>query len=98
MKDYREMSESVFAKGDAILAKRKKRRAFIRNVSISSASLCAAVIVGFVIWRDPAVNDPHRPVPDTGIISSETTFSALYFSLSTTETEIPPYPTKLLLS
>ena len=70
MKDYREMAESVFEKGDKILAERQKRHTLIRNMSFSSAGVCAVLFVAFTVWHDPDLKKAPEPdsQPDTIII------------------------------
>ena len=86
MKDYREMAESVFEKGDKILAERQKRRMLIRNMSFSSAGVCAVLFVAFTVWHDPDLKKAPEPdsQPDTIIIeetnSTSTKTAAVEFS------------------
>ena len=86
MKDYREMAESVFEKGDKILAERQKRRMLIRNISFSSAGVCAVLFVAFTVWHDPDLKKAPEPdsQPDTIIIeetnSTSTKTAAVEFS------------------
>ena len=58
MKSYDETIASVFAKGDAIIAEKKRRMIMIRRFSLSASGICAALLVGVGIWKNNALKNP----------------------------------------
>lgn len=52
MKSYNETIESIFSKGDAIIAGKNERIRSIKRTSAAVSGLCATAIVGFAIFRN----------------------------------------------
>lgn len=64
MKEYDEntlkIAERIFEKGDEILEQRRKRALLIKRLSLSVSGLCAAAIVGVVLWHNNDVKNAIR--------------------------------------
>ena len=72
MKTYDETIASVFAKGDAILERRKIRALRIKRISLAASGLCAAAIVGFSVLHNNAAREAVNHEHDIPGIISET--------------------------
>ncbi|MCR4794378.1 MAG: hypothetical protein K5898_04260 [Ruminococcus sp.] len=84
MMDYKEMAEIVTREVDAILEKKEKRAARIKQVSLTVSGLCAAVLVCFGIWKlRPAIQEPKGFKDTDTVITTET---ATEITVTTTQT------------
>lgn len=86
MKNYEDIAERVFRKGDAILDKKRRKTAIIKRTSFAVSGLCAVVITGFGLWNNyylknalnnepPAIIDSQNV--DTPVMTQTTAFSAV---------------------
>ena len=73
MKNYEDIAERVFRKGDAILEKKHRRTAFIKNTSFVVSGLCAVIITGFGLWNNyslkNAINNEYPAIADSQNVS-----------------------------
>ena len=69
MKNYEDIAERVFRKGDAILEKKHRRTAVIKRTSFVVSGLCAVIITGFGLWNNyplrNAMNNDYPAVTDS---------------------------------
>lgn len=100
MKSYDETIASVFAKGDAIIAEKKRRMAMIRRFSLSASGICAVLIVSIGIWKNSALNTPlekNAGKEQLGVIAETTdtqtplTTAALHGTTSVNTTKTTSY-------
>lgn len=52
MKNYEDITERVFRKGDKILEKKRRRTAIIKRTSLAVSGICAVVLVSFGVWKN----------------------------------------------
>ena len=60
MKDYKQVTESVFRKSEERMKIAEKRRAVIRRTVYAVSGMCAAVIIGVGLWKNAAIKDAFR--------------------------------------
>ncbi len=82
MKDYKQVTESVFRKSEERIKIAEKRRAVIRRTVYAVSGMCAAVIIGVGLWKNAAIKDAFRKDFHSSSIIEETSES-----ISTTNTE-----------
>ncbi|MCM1506435.1 MAG: hypothetical protein NC177_04780 [Ruminococcus flavefaciens] len=57
MKNYEDIAERVFKKGDAILEKKHRRTEFIKRTSFAVSGLCAVIIAGLGLWNNHSLKN-----------------------------------------
>ena len=84
MDKYEKCAASLMELGDKILEKKKHRNMLLRRVSFSCASVFAAVIVGFFVWKS---TPPKIELPSETIISETTTIpESTYTDITSAQT------------
>lgn len=87
MKNYEDIAERVFKKGDAILEKKRRKTAFIKRVSFAVSGLCVVIIAGLGIWNNhylknavyiesPDIIDNQEISENDMPVTTQTSFSA----------------------
>ena len=76
MKDYKQVTESVFRKSEERMKIAEKRRAVIRRTVYAVSGMCVAVIIGVGLWKNAAIKDAFRKDFHSSSIIEETSESA----------------------
>ena len=88
MKNYEDIAERVFRKGDAILEKKHRRTSIIKKTSFVVSGLCAVIITGFGLWNNyslkNAINNEYFDNIDSQNISENNISVMTQTSISTT--------------
>ena len=89
MKDYKQVSDSVFRKAEERMNEKKRRAAAIWRRSIIASGMAAVLLVGVGVWKNESIRgllkrDPHSS--EISVIEEETTGTATVTMAVTTET------------
>ena len=79
MKDYKQVSESVFRKAEERMNEKKRRAAVIWRRSLIASGMAAVLLVGVGVWKNESIRgllkrDPHSS--EISVIEEETTATA----------------------
>lgn len=90
MKDYKQVSESVFRKAEERMNEKKRRAAVIWRRSLIASGMAAVLLVGVGVWKNESIRgllnrDPHSS--EISVIEEETTATASATMAVTTETD-----------
>ena len=97
MKDYKQVSDSVFRKAEERMNEKKRRSAVIWRRSLIASGMAAVLIVGVGIWKNESIRglldrDPHTS--DISLIEEDPTVTASETIAVTTESRTAEKTTK----
>ncbi len=72
MKDYKEITESLFKRRDEYLKQQKRKEAKTKRILIATISFCLTLIIGVGVWQLDLFRTPSIDMPsDNSVVSSE---------------------------
>lgn len=71
MKNYKEITESLFKRRDEYLKQKKRKETKIKRILIATISFCLTLIIGVSVWQLGLFKTPSIDTPSDDVVSSE---------------------------